>query len=244
MNFYSISNSLDRKILGHYPQVTSYKYHCDVWNDSKFIERISFNKIDFEPITANAILHSKSKITDLISADGMGFTLKLLISKKLKKILENRKKTGMQFFKSPIIFKESLIEDYFVLNMYQIENNLIDIKNCKIKYEKKTEDYKYTFKTETEYLIFDNNESFNLALHKAHDNNEFFFIEKIKLKKDISEDFFLLRYVQGGVKYVVSEKLKKEIEEANCTGIEFQPIELSLTEWLHSGEREKIYGKA
>ena len=54
----------------------------------------------------------------------------------------------------------------------------------------------------------------------------------------------MLQNVQGSVKYVVSEKLKKEIEEANCTGIEFQPVELSITEWLHGGEREKIYGKA
>lgn len=243
MKFYLFSNSLDRKILGHYPQVKSYKYHCDVWNDNRFIERVNFKKVDFEPITANAILHPKSKTTDLISADGMGFTLKPLVSEKLKKILENSKKTGLQFFKSPLIFKENLIEDYFVLNMYIDQNNLIDIVNCKIRYEKKSADYKFTFKTETEYLIFDDYESFNYALNEASMNNESLFIEKIKLKENISEDFFLLRHVWGGAKYVVSEKLKKEIEEANCTGIEFQPIELSLTEWLHGGEREKIYGK-
>ena len=52
----------------------------------------------------------------------------------------------------------------------------------------------------------------------------------------------MLRHVEGGVKYVVSEKLKKEIEDASCTGIEFMPVELTLNEWLH-GERQKIYGK-
>jgi hypothetical protein len=55
--------------------------------------------------------------------------------------------------------------------------------------------------------------------------------------------FFALLNVEGGVKYIVSEKGRREIEENNCTGIEFQPIELSLTEWLQGGEREKMYGK-
>lgn len=31
--------------------------------------------------------------------------------------------------------------------------------------------------------------------------------------------------MKGVAGYYVSEKVKKEIEEAGCTGIEFQPIE-------------------
>jgi hypothetical protein len=47
-----------------------------------------------------------------------------------------------------------------------------------------------------------------------------------------------------GENFYVSEKLKQEIEDAGCTDIEFQPIELSYNEWVVSGgEREKIYGK-
>jgi hypothetical protein len=43
----------------------------------------------------------------------------------------------------------------------------------------------------------------------------------------------------------VSEKLKQEIEDVGCTGIEFQPIELSYNErTAPGGEREKLYGKA
>lgn len=44
--------------------------------------------------------------------------------------------------------------------------------------------------------------------------------------------------------YIVSEKLKKEIEDTGCKGIEFMPIEMKMTDWLQGGEREKIYGKA
>jgi hypothetical protein len=40
------------------------------------------------------------------------------------------------------------------------------------------------------------------------------------------------------------KKLKKVIEDSECIGIEFMPIEMKMTEWLQGGEREKIYGKA
>ena len=54
----------------------------------------------------------------------------------------------------------------------------------------------------------------------------------------------MLKYVNGGIGYYVSEKLKQEIEDAGCTGIEFQPVELSYNEWTApGGEREKVYGK-
>lgn len=68
-------------------------------------------------------------------------------------------------------------------------------------------------------------------------------IDNILLKDDIKDDFFILRHVEGGIKYIVSENLKQEIEEEGCSGIEFRPIELSYNEWVAlGGEREKIYG--
>ena len=66
-------------------------------------------------------------------------------------------------------------------------------------------------------------------------------INSIFLNERVNEDFFLLK---NGVKYIVSEKLKQEIEDAGCTGIEFQPVEMSYNEWIApGGEREKVYGK-
>jgi hypothetical protein len=66
-------------------------------------------------------------------------------------------------------------------------------------------------------------------------------IENICLNADVKKDFF---FIKTAGQYIVSEKLKQEIEDAGCTGIEFQPIELSFNEWtILGGEREKIYGK-
>lgn len=238
MKFYSINNSLNQEILGNYPQVKSYTYHCDIWNDPKFIEQVLYTKVDFEAITANAILHSKSKLTDLISADGIGFTLKPLVSKKLKNILENNRKTGLQFFKSSVIQNNNLNNNYWILNMYEVDMNLIDVPNSTIVQRIKKEEGG----TALVDIKFDTLEGFISELDEKKLEGKLYF-KNIIIKNNVEMDFFLLRYVEGGAKYIVSEKLKKEIEEANCTGIEFQPIELSISEWLQGGEREKVYGK-
>lgn len=97
MNFFCIRESLDKRQVGIYPQVEEALYSCDVWNEPKFVDGIEFKKVDFEPIVAKAILRKKAKPSDLISAGIIGFHLKLLMSDKLKIILEKSKKTGLQF---------------------------------------------------------------------------------------------------------------------------------------------------
>ncbi len=245
MMYYLIQNSFNKKILGNYPQVKEIIYNCHVWDEPKFIHHVHFEKIDFEPITANAILHAKSKQTDLINANSaMGFSNKLLVSGKLKKILEGKRNDSMQFFKAPIIQNNLMLEDYWILNFYKFNQEYIDFSNSKILYTKRADDYKSTYNTIKEYIKVENFKQFEIKLSEANAKEEALTIEKLSLSsQNIFEDFFIIKYVFGGL-YFVSEKLKKEIEESDCTGIEFQPIELSYNEWTApGGEREKIYGK-
>lgn len=240
MNYYIIQESLNKKIIGHYPQVQSVQNNCHVWDEPKFVEHIHFEKVDFEPITSNAILHKKSKQTDLIQCVSMGFSRKLLISGKLKTILERNRKDGMQFFKSPIIQNNILVEDYWILNFYKFNNDYIDFLNSKILLEEITSE-----SINSLYLSINSLKDYELKIVEVRGKKSCNLkIEKLVISKDkINNDFFMIRYSFSGI-YFVSEKLKKEIEDAGCTGIEFQPIELSLNEWLHDGHREKVYGKA
>nr|WP_314839376.1 DUF1629 domain-containing protein [uncultured Flavobacterium sp.] len=238
MNYYIIQESGNLKIIGKYPQVQTIHNNCHVWDEPKFVEHIHHEKVDFEPITSNAILHKKSKQTDLINVNGaMGFSGKLLISGKLKTILENNRKSGMQFFKAPIIQNDILINDYWLLNMYEFSNEFVDFNKSTIYYRKynpnEIEDFNIIHKKSLE--------DFNGQI-KINTMFDEFYLYSISIKPNIIDDFFQLNFTQ---KYVVSEKLKKEIEDADCTGIEFQPIELSFNEWtMPGGEREKLYGKA
>lgn len=241
MSYYILQESGNLKIIGKYPQTKDIQYNCDVWNEPKFIGQIHFEKVDFEPIIANAILHPKSKQTDLIDANSaMGFSNKLLISGKLKTILEKNRKNGMQFFKSPIIQNNLLAEDYWILNMYEFNNDYVDFLNSKILLEEITSE-----NINSLYLSINSLEDYEMKIEEIRGKKGCNLrIEKLVLSTDkINNDFFMIRHSFSGI-YFVSEKLKQEIENAGCTGVEFQPIESSLNEWLKRGEREKIYGKA
>lgn len=239
MNFYVIRPSRSKNVIGHYPQVKDIKQNCHVWDEVKFVEHVDFQKIDFEPITANAVLYPSSKLTDLIDVVGMGFTHKPLISGKLKNLLQNNRESGMQFFSSDVLYNGQSIKDYWVLSMYEVNMEFVDFVKSLV-YETKDVNEKSSL-----IQIKDVDKFFEVK--KEIDTKGYPYeisISKIRIYDTVRSHFFALSNVEGGIKYIVSEKLKTEIEVAGCTGIEFQPVELSLAEWLHGGERERIYGKA
>lgn len=240
MNFYFIRNSIDDKIVGHYNQAINAKHNCNIWEDPKFIDRIDFIKVDFDPITSNAILEKKAKLTDLINSTGVGFGLRLLISDKLKKLLEKYSINKCQFFESPVIYNNEKLENYWVTHPFTFKIDYVDFNKSQVsvRIQKKEGG------TEKNALKINSLDDFNKSNNFHRERNEIVTIEKVFLKENINDDFFMLRFVEGGLRYIVSEKLKKEIEHLNCTGIEFQPIELSQNEWmLPGGQREKQYGK-
>lgn len=223
--------------MGRLPQTKEEIYHCDVWNEQRFIEHVQFTKAEFEPIVANAVLYPNSNLTDLINISAVGFAKKLLISGKLKSILSSSRATGLEFFNAPIIRKDNVLHDYWIVNVYEIDMRFIDFRKSDV------------FITEN---VFTNIERLNLkSLQDFLDKKEEvdkkgypygILIERFELLPETDQDFFALLNVGGGVKYIVSERLRKEIEKAGCTGLEFMPVELTLNEWLQGGEREKAYG--
>lgn len=241
MRYYAIRTSLNNKIAGTNPQSIHARHNCHIWDEPKFIDRVQFKRIDFEPITSNAIIEKKSKLTDLISSGGVGFTLKLLISGKLKKQLEKYALGKCQFFEAPVIFQDKSVKNYFIVNPYHFDLQNIDFENSTYLLKKKNKD-----RTRTTEIMesLSSDEFFDFIDRKEEIGYSQFFVENLKLKSEIKDSFFVLKHVEGGVKYLVSENLKQEIEDAGCTGIEFMPAEMRLTDWLHGGEREKIYGKA
>lgn len=238
MKYFSIQGSLNNKILGQYPQVENVIYNCNVWDDPLFIDRFYFEKINIQPIVANPVLFSKSKLTDLIDIWDMGFSFTILISGKLKSILENYI-NEVQFYQCSIFKDKIEYSDYWLLNIYKFSDEFVDFKKSKVS-------IRIRRKEGGTDVVFPEVNSFEhfLSLDKSHkEKMEIVSIDKTYFKDYLSEDFFALKYVFGSI-YYVSEKLRTEIEDAGCTGIEFQPAEFSTTEWLQGGEREKIYGKA
>lgn len=237
--YYRITHSLNNKILGNHDQVIKGVYPCSIY-DPQFVDQIFFEKSTFHPLTAKAILNKGAKLTDLINSSIVGIGLKLFLSGKLKRIIEENTDQGIEFFRTPILKNNVEYTDYFLLNAYVDRMDRVDFKNSEInlrirKKEGGTEIVKIKTETRDDFL----------ATKEFHKNAVgLTFINKLKLQ-NVKEDFLLIGYMQGGPGYLVSEYLKRKIEENNCTGIEFMPSEFSFQEWFRTGgEREKIYGKA
>jgi hypothetical protein len=242
MNYFIIDNSINKKIVGKYPQAVDAEYSCDVWDDPRFIDdaAVSFKKVDFEPITAKAIMAKKAKLTDYMHIGVNGFTRKPIVSGKLKSILEITGNEGLQFHHSPVIYQGKEVEDYWVLNPFLFNMQSINFKRANV----------YLMES-----MFNIVERLNINTYEDYLKQKAIVEEKgfpfsIRIKDfQISEenviDFLVIENVKGGINYLVSEKLKQHLEAESITGIEYQPLNLSSNEWLGpGGERERLYGKS
>ncbi|KAF2518771.1 hypothetical protein E0W68_08460 [Flavobacterium salilacus subsp. salilacus] len=241
MRYFRIQSSINEKHMGKIPQVKEVIYNGDV-EAHNFVDRVYYTKVDFEPVVANPVLHPKAILTDLIAPFGMGSTFTVLISGKLKLILEQYRDDGMQFFQCSVFQNGIEYNDFWLLNMYIANNEYINYSGSEIILWKKKKEEPGKV---PEIINISDIDNFNERIEEARTNREILHVKKISLKKDIKEDFFILRYIEGGAGYFVSEKLKKEMEDAGCTGIEFQSSELSYHEWVkRDGPRDEVYGRS
>ena len=242
MKFYRIRHSLSDKQLGRIPQVKDVKISSSVDNP-KFLGEIFFSEIDFDPIVPEIVLFDDSKLTDLIEKI-MVVSLKLLVSEKLKSLIQLYRTEGVQFFRNRVFHNELEYNNYWFLHTYCFNEDYIDFNRSTIVLEKKADDYETSFMTSNVEVNIESIEDFEILKTSSQKKFETLYIKNLFFK-DVDENFFAIRYVEGGIGYFVSEKLKNEIEEAGCTGIEFQPSELSYHEWVVSGgERERVYGRS
>lgn len=241
MKYFTLENSINEKIMGNIPQTKEYIHHCDIWNDPNFIEKFYYRKIENKPILSNLILYSKANITDFIDAkSGIGFSnSSIVISNKFKSILEKFNCYELQFFQTYIVHKNKENHNYWQTHFGKLAYDYVD-------YEKSTFVIKEIINNEAYYTFLDikNKEDF-FKLKEEIVYPKWLYIKDIRYTENMDLDYFDIgNLMNGGNHGIVSERLKKAIEEEGITGIEFRPIELSLQNWYHSGEREKIYGKS
>lgn len=239
MRYYCILPSLNQKIMGHIPQVKEVVHNCHVWDNPNFVDRFPFQKIENEPILSNAVLFSKSKKTDLIESGGIGFSFgSILLSEKLKKILEIFNNFGVQFFQTKIYHKNIVDPNYWQSHIFDVPYDFIDFEKSVIIMKDSDENRK---PIKRKLQLNKKDEFLNLANSLRYP--KMVNIDKIQFKPEMNLDCFFLRFY-GNPYTLVSEDLKDFIEQNNCTGIEFKPIDISISDWLGAnGLRANIYGR-
>jgi hypothetical protein len=150
---------------------------------------------------------------------------RLTISNRLKEILEKNSHGNIQFIPITIYYKKKYLSDYWLTNILSFDNAEVVNYNMSLVY------LQYSGENEQTYQEI---KSYNEHLIARKKNAEakpnipaFTLIEKLYFKDSIRNNLCAVEYINifPMSEYFVSENLKREIESAGCTGIEFLPIE-------------------
>lgn len=174
-----------------------------------------FKKVDDvnRVITPKPIIAKGAKLTDLISGAAIGSGMQLMISGKLKDLLYKYNQTDLQYFPMTVIYKQIELKGYWITNPYHFKMEVINFKDSIIEVYGQGN-------IKIRDVQINDLEDFDMARKKIKLPHGLG-IKTLVLKENIPYDFFVLSWVQGGVDYFVSERLKYEIEDAGCTGMVF-----------------------
>lgn len=219
MMYYRINNSCDPKVIGNVnSQADHALFDVDI-KDPNLSRNIFLKKIDNVEtvITITPILVKKAKLTDLIngSANGLG-GIQLMISNRFKEILSYQNHHGLQFFPMSIIYKDTKLDNYWLTNPYEFDMAAID-------YSKSLVEIQGLGNQPLREIKIDNLTHFE-EVQSTLKLPERVFIKTVALSKNLTKDLIILRWVSGGIGYYVSDSLKQQIEDAGCTGIDFEVV--------------------
>ncbi|CAM3459755.1 hypothetical protein [Zobellia roscoffensis] len=238
MEYFFLEKCLDEKIAGTLPQQK--KLIVKDVNSPDFLDNLRNKCITAHYELPVCEIFKKANFTDLIDAGGLGFTDSLLITDSLKRIIEEFNYYGIQFFKTKVIKSGLINNSYWHTHVHDVAMTSINYKKSTITEsgrgkdrqvysEKVNADNFLEFKTKDEQLVYPH----------------FLTIDRVEIKAENIFDFFAIDYTDGGLKYVISNNLKKVIVDRGVSGLEFRPLSISYVDWVSKGGmREKVYGKA
>ena len=131
----------------------------------------------------------------------------------------------MQFLGTSLITRSNEEFEYWIVHPYQFGFEFLDLEGSLFALvdgpitDKLIETVMFNSPLEIKEWY---DRTYEKAFSNPNDNREFLVIKIVVFKENINVDFFSIGTVQhGGVAYYVSERLKKEIERMDCTGIVF-----------------------
>ena len=226
--------------------IKSYVYKCPV-NDSRFLgNHDNRTPMGFESIIPEIILYGGKKIPDFFSAGGM-LSPRKIVSSRLKALLERScDKTCIEFFPITLIQSEEKIEGYWITNFVSFSDESLDFEKTVFRVDTRTPiKNKYGVyvdsRLSSEFRKFKGYQEFLKVKEAGWGNGITVLPERPKLK--VSEKAPMILFGKISIlDIIVSEDLKKEIEENGFVGIEFKPLEIPFEEWYGpNGIRKQFY---
>lgn len=211
MNYYRIEHSINEQEVGRtFPQshTARQELHLD---DPRNLSKQELGKLLLDVFIPEPVLHSNAVLTDLVSTVNLG--TRLVISQRLKQLLEQYQNKGDCEFLPILVHHINITSKYWLLNPVIFR---MDIVNFELSAIWSTE---LGFRKLNRTRINDYPDFLTMVNSTVWPKG--IMIEKVVLMEDSGFDFVILRYVDGGIGYYVSETLRDEIKKAGCTGLGF-----------------------
>lgn len=216
-------------------------------SDSHFLgNHENRSPLSFEPKISDIILYERKKIPDLFSAGG-ALSPRIIVSTRLKEILENSsEKVSIEFYPISLIQGKKIFQGHWITNFISFKDDSLDFEKSTFVVNTDTpvkNKYGVFVESErsTELRKFKNLSEFLQVKNKGWGNGVAVFAERPFIKKSENNPILLFDEVpiQG---IIVSEELKKEIEQRGFEGFEFRPLEIPDEEWYGpNGLRKQFY---
>ncbi|MBK8710276.1 MAG: hypothetical protein IPL97_00075 [Niastella sp.] len=225
MKFWRLYNSAEKEV-GFVPQIIQPIFQGQ-YSDQNQLWNVYTGKIDDSTIIPKGHLHKRANFTDLMS-DGF-LNNQRFVSNKLRSIIEKYPAEGIQFVHSEIFTKKAENIPVSIIHPFQTNRLFIDMKRSEFQIATvfgEIIEEKIKLSTINEFLeIRENhiNESKmyeDISLHKWISISKLVFNEKVDF--EICSVFDVMH--GGGVGYYVSQNLKDDILNAECTGVIFREI--------------------
>jgi len=225
MKYYKIE--AEKGTSGHSPQVKGVIKNgtfIEYFNELKKINQIMLDekvdgKLDFDAFQ----LYGTAKRNDFIfSIPFLSQKRSMLVSQKLGNIITSfSMQPESQIFDVPVIHRKKEYQ-FQLFYSYDLGCNVVDTKKIEFwdvdeKTKQKLE--RFEFSTRKEYI---DNLRNNVEVRSK--KRTLLLPNKLVLRENLRLDFFRI-YMGLANGYYVSGKLKNAIEEAECTGISFTPVE-------------------
>ncbi|TAF66772.1 MAG: hypothetical protein EAZ58_10145 [Flavobacterium sp.] len=222
MKYYRISYSIEKKIIGHNPQIQKTTWDGRPNDDGAFGTQGLFNPIHKNPAIPTLEFYKSAKTTSLIHMVEIGIDEYLIINESFLEFLKPYCNGPFQTWKIKATKKEVDYTYYiFYLNEY---------KSDFINYEKSTfelfEEKYSTISLNQEVKVTSDVDYLNKSI-KYSGLNGVHHMQPTKIvlnTKNQEVDFFRCAH-NGMAGYYVSERLKQAILDNGFTGIEFEEIE-------------------
>lgn len=237
MNYYRIAPSTDRKVMGIVEQIEdtfsdrSSQYpatkHLFLYEDPNAIDNKPVGEEITDCYTLDYKVNDKAVLTEYIRFSA-GTSGRLLVSNKLRLLIEKFQPTGLQFLSSYVFYKGEKLQ-YWVLNPLSYPVKYINFPNSEFGIYQGMYD-KIKDVTVSSYYEYLELREIIKKQPKIDGKRNILAVEKLVIDEGKINDHLFWLKIAINESYFVSEELRQAIEELELHGINFIPANLSEDE--------------